>query len=309
MKRRIAVLFALFLISPQVGWAYFSSNDAGRVGAAFLQLGVGARALAVGEAYTTFTQGADSLFWNPSGLAKTESSELMFNHQPLFDQLTYSVGGAAIRAGRTTFGFGYASLRYGDIDQLDPAGEKTASYEPTDEEAILGVGRSWGDIHWGMCAKYIRSTIGSVSAKAAAVDVGLGIPNPLLPKFSHTLVLQNIGSKIKFDEQEDPLPVVAKLGSSYAPIDRFKLGFDAVFPKGSDAYIALGGELTHLVGQHLAVALRAGTNTRSKDVGGLSGLGLGGGLILFDFCFDYAWVPQEDFGSSQILTLTIRFGP
>ena len=54
------------------------AQSIGRVGttaAPFLKIGVGARALAMGEAYTTLSEDATGLFWNPAGLAKLDALE------------------------------------------------------------------------------------------------------------------------------------------------------------------------------------------------------------------------------------------
>ena len=62
---------ALGLVAAVV-WAGSSeaqNRKAGITGAAFLKVPVGARAAALGSAYTTIEGDANQLFWNPAGIS------------------------------------------------------------------------------------------------------------------------------------------------------------------------------------------------------------------------------------------------
>ena len=53
---------AMFLVAPQPTDA--GVRKSGLTGAAFLKVGVGARAVALGSAYTTVTGDVNQIFWN-----------------------------------------------------------------------------------------------------------------------------------------------------------------------------------------------------------------------------------------------------
>jgi hypothetical protein len=52
--------------------------------AEFLRLGVGARALGMGGGFVAIADDASALYWNPAGLARLESAEMLFMHAEQF---------------------------------------------------------------------------------------------------------------------------------------------------------------------------------------------------------------------------------
>jgi len=66
--------------SPYVNFVEDVSN-AGTSAAAFLQIGVGARAMAMGNAGTTLARDATALYWNPAAAANlTAQATVTFDH-------------------------------------------------------------------------------------------------------------------------------------------------------------------------------------------------------------------------------------
>ena len=62
--------------------AGFAADGAGQAGA-YLKMGVGARALGMGSAFTAVANDSTAAFWNPAGLAKLKRSEGSFMHANL----------------------------------------------------------------------------------------------------------------------------------------------------------------------------------------------------------------------------------
>jgi long-subunit fatty acid transport protein len=52
----------------------------GTVGLKFLDIGVGGRALAMGEAYVAVANDASAIFWNPAGIAQLESGDIFLGY-------------------------------------------------------------------------------------------------------------------------------------------------------------------------------------------------------------------------------------
>jgi len=78
-KYLIYVCLLLLIISPGV--------FAGEYAADFLRIGVGARALAMGGAFTALADDATSFYWNPAGLASVKKMVIHVDHVPMFDGL------------------------------------------------------------------------------------------------------------------------------------------------------------------------------------------------------------------------------
>jgi len=60
---------------PQLG-----EQRAGTAAVTFLKIGVGARATALGGAYTALAQDATASYWNPAGLVQCERNEIVLSH-------------------------------------------------------------------------------------------------------------------------------------------------------------------------------------------------------------------------------------
>ena len=82
-------IFTLFLI-PMLIFAFLPGQlraqeplKTGTTGASFLELGVGARGIAMGDAYVAIAEGANGAYWNPAGpgmLSDIEASFMQMNY-------------------------------------------------------------------------------------------------------------------------------------------------------------------------------------------------------------------------------------
>src|SRR4030067_2901363 len=78
-------------------------------------LGVDARALGMGGAYVSVTDGASSVFWNPAGLALLDKGEGSFMHLRLWEKTIYDF--ASLAYPTLEFGsFGIGAVRLGTTD-------------------------------------------------------------------------------------------------------------------------------------------------------------------------------------------------
>src|SRR5271170_5287471 len=87
--RRIALLVAGLALTAPGFAADFTTGAKGTTTADFLELGVGARADAMGEAYSAVADGADALYWNPGGLARVQDHDVTLKHAPYIDSSYY----------------------------------------------------------------------------------------------------------------------------------------------------------------------------------------------------------------------------
>jgi len=308
------------------GSAAFSNNDAGTTAAQFLKLGADARAAGMGEAVRALCEDANAVYWNPAGLASLDYRHITATHGAyyqgvFYDFLAYaqpvdSIVGRRSRRDLETnqlgaVGAGVLYLNSGSLASVDNTGASAGgSFTPQDFAAMVAWGGSLASfLDAGLGFKYIASRIQG-TAQTGAADFGLRLHAPL-GEMPYTLALsvQNLGGRLKFDQQSDPLPVQAALSQSLRPTRHLALTADVVAPLDNRIYPAFGMEYRSTIGPNLSAAARVGWEgrTATSDLSTWSGLGAGGGLTIARFTLDYAWMPYGLLGDTQRFTLSYRF--
>lgn len=239
-----------------------ASGKSGLTGAAFLKIGVGARAAGLGSAYTTATGDATQLFWNPAGVAIDRGTQATINHNQWIADLDHLAIGVTRRFGSLgTIGLGIVSLGVTGIasdrdvvpafiEDFTPFDSNTGSYDYQD----LAIGITWArnvtnKLSMGLTGKMISQSIDDESATAFALDVGaiyrIGFRGARIGAR-----LNNLGNDIDFfDRQSAPLPLIFSIGSAIDIIEENDMGTkltlmaDATKPQDSDQLVFTAGEL------------------------------------------------------------------
>lgn len=136
--KRILTIFLLCTASVRA-----SAESAGATGAAFLKLGVGARAVAMGEAYAAEANSVESLYWNPAGLVNTWRPALLVSYKPIVEDTAQSQAAVAVRYKNMGFGAGYNGVAYKKIDAYDANMNAVGNYEAADHEGVAGAAIGW----------------------------------------------------------------------------------------------------------------------------------------------------------------------
>lgn len=269
---RLAVVLAAVL-SPAALSA--QSGDATEV--QFLLLPVGAQAISMGRAVTALP-GAESVFWNPAGLAELPRTQLtLYRGENAAGEYT-AASGLFSRPGIGTIGVTYNLLDLGEQDQTDIDHNVTGTISFRDHLGIVSVATRFFDrVNLGFNFKVLQfreSCRGQcldagVTATSYAVDGGVqitplvGLPLRLGAMIAHT------GPKlqIKNEEQADPLPTRLRVSAAYElvgpqiPNAELRLTFtgeveDRWHDPGSPA-LYLGSEFSGTV-EEAMLLLRAG---------------------------------------------------
>ncbi|MBI5241425.1 MAG: PorV/PorQ family protein [Elusimicrobia bacterium] len=324
--RRFALLTAAFGLAcvPQAR-AAFSGSDAGTAAGQFLKLGADARAAAMGQAARALCEDASAVYWNPAGLGALSYRSASLTHASYYQSTFYeflayaqpidSILGRSRRELQTNqlgaVGVGVFYLNSGRLTEVDNTGAATGgSFTPQDFAAIV----AWGaaltrSIDAGVGFKYVSSRIRDTAATGAA-DLGVRLrQHPWGVPYVLSASLHNLGGRLRFHKESDPLPVQLAVSQSLRPTRNISLSLDVVAPRDNRVYPAFGAEFRKGVGPNLAAAVRLGWEgrTRGSDLSSLSGLGLGAGLGVARFTVDYAWTPYGLLGDAHRFTLSYRF--
>jgi len=252
--KMIAVLGMAVLVAAQPSEA--GVGKSGLTGAAFLKVGVGARAVALGSAYTTVTGDVNQMFWNPAGTAMSGGkSEVLLSHNQWIADLSHqAVGYARDMGDMGTLGIGVVTLGLSDIvadrDAVPQFVLDAGTFDPNDTETSgsysyrdLAIGVTWSRhitdrLDMGMTGKVVRQAIDGVSATAYAADFGAiyRVRNGMRIGAR----INNLGSDLTFYDIGAPLPLIFSIGAAIDLLQSNEEGLqvtllaDAAKPQDSD---------------------------------------------------------------------------
>jgi hypothetical protein len=293
--RRIAAVVALALLgggelAAQTQGTFLTPQpDEGTTrvaarGANFLEIGVGARGLALGGAYTGLATGATAMYWNPAGIGSTEGLTVAYSYAPLYGDLdiTHHFAAVALPLFGGGAGVSIIQLSSGDIPRTDenfPDGENPAfgsvfSYSGT----AIGVhyGRRLTDrLQIGVAAKVIQEGMTDAKASWWGLDFGTMF-NTGLYGLRLGAALQNIGNsaamkgaltKYRVESTEVfpfDVPVTFAVEDYQLPMT-FRFAVVSDLAGSADALFAPGSS----VGAKLALDLNDGVDTDLQSMLGL----------------------------------------
>lgn len=306
-----AFLFTILLALTAQNAVYagdFSKDAIGTTGAQFLELPVGARAIAMGSAAGASANDVTALYYNPAGIAPLKGINISLTHSIYFQNISYQYAAISKAIDKGVLAAGIQYLGYGTLEEVDNTGIETgSSFAPKDIAATLGYGVSLGRFDLGVSGKYISSKI-QKSAHSYAAD--FGIKTEISKIMAVAVSVVNIGKGLKYFNQTDSLPTAGRLGSLFKISDKILFSTDIIVPKGASGYFASGVEYCVYKSQNLAFFSRAGYNGRnsSSKLENLTGLNAGAGFEFSGLTIDYAWTSFGDLGNVQRISLGLRFG-
>lgn len=277
----------------------------GSAGLAFLKLGVGARAIAIGDAYTAVGGDASSIYWNPAGLLGVENIDAVVMHSEWFLDIRYEYAGGVRSFGDQAIGVGIVGLYMDDLERREEATSEPIGHFGVFDFSVAGsyARRLTEYLDVGATAKYLHEKIDDEVAKGMAVDLGAIYRLPGLKGLSAGLAVQNLGPQMSFIEDKFNLPVMYRAGVALAtPFDALNgdmlLVCDAVIPNDGDPKIHFGLEFEYAGTLALRFGYRAGYDNQNISTG--VGAKVGGLRV------DYAYVPfYSNLGDTHRVSLGV----
>jgi len=309
-RKRLLLLIlvvSLVLTTTLAGSAYAGSAGGA---AAYLKMGVSARALGMGEAFTAIADDASATYYNPAGLGGLNKREFSTMHAMLsldrkFDFANYVLPDPK-RGG--TWGLSWTRFGVSEIPEtrvdatgapiLDGAGNvRIFSYFSDQENAYtLSYGKKFNErVHYGASLKSLKHTLFDSSASGFGVDLGWRLKCD--QKTSLGAALKNFGAKLKWNTasgQSDSVPLTAVFGVAHQLKPKILTAVDFEKTGSEDLKLKLGveGRINE------KIALRAGVNNKKFSVGA--------GFTSNGWNFDYAFY-NETLGTNQRISAGRRF--
>jgi hypothetical protein len=280
--------------------------------AAYLKMGIGARPLALGGAYTALAEGAATTYYNPAGLGMIEQKEIDTMHAVLsldrkLDYFSYAHPLKGTKIGGT-LSFGWIRFGVDDIPEtrvdalgnpvLDAAGNvRVFSYfEDVENAMTIGYGKQWNEkVHLGAALNRYTHKLFNNSADGYGLD--LGVLYKANKKANVGLTVRHIGAELKWDTataRKDDIPLATVLGTTYQVRENIKLLLD--LEKNGDEDLRPHFGVEGWVNNK--IALRGGLD---KD-----NISAGVGYRTAEWNFDYAFADQE-LGDVHRVSASLRF--
>jgi len=310
----LGAALALLLASPAFA-------GPGTTAANFLKVGVGARPIAMGEAYTALSDDAHAVYYNPAGLAFLDRQEVTLMHNKFVDGVHQQYGAYAYPHWKLgTFAAAFTMLNVTPFEAYTALDQPDGKVSATD----LSAGVSWArevpgltGLSIGVAGKVINSRLATYSATAGALDGGVLWRQAENDGVSLGFAIRNAGTPMTFIAESFNLPLTAHLGAAYRggiPLwddASYTVTAEGVGSRDRDPYGAAGFEIRPVDEFALRAGWRMNMDTGFGIAGGIGFRSLEKGFVADWFPelgLDYAFVDNGRFDYTHRISVTFRFG-
>ena len=194
----------------------FAQSTAGNAVYQFLKLPYSAKATSLGGLnISSIGNDLGLAMMQPALLSTYLDGELQVSVKPYFAGIQqYDLNGANKLKSDWVIGWGVHYMDYGSIEQTDVLGNEYGSFSPNEYAIQVGIAKTYlENFHFGTQIKFIQSNYGLYRSNGIAMDVGVRYLSPNnLSQWS--LLLQNVGTQIKYFQEKEELPLNLILGWS-----------------------------------------------------------------------------------------------
>lgn len=298
MKRRIMKFLSIAAVLGSMTVSRGQEGQAGMPGA-YLHMGVGARALGMGRAFTAVANDVTAIYWNPAGLAAQDPYQLYFMHSILYlDTSMDFLAASAPTQSLGSFGLAVLALSSGDFEQRTALNEVVGNFSTRDLAFLLSWSKQLsGNFSVGLNYKLVNQKILDFSGSGHGID--FGVKYRFFDRLDAGVAVTNL---LK------PRVQIAEKTDSYAT--QFRVGLATTFLQ-DQLMVSLemskisgwGGTEMHLGGEYRFMnraALRLGLDDESFT--------FGAGFSFDRFDIGYSNASKSELGSSHRFALHYVFG-
>ncbi|NOT35401.1 MAG: PorV/PorQ family protein [Candidatus Eisenbacteria bacterium] len=329
----IALLLAVSVLAPEARAQFtFGDQRVGTSSGTFLRIGVGARAVGLGESFVAVANDPTAIYWNPAGIASMQRTEFAISHASWPADIQYEhavlVMPVARLGGSIGLQFGALSTEIDETTELRPFGTgRTYFFSDMVVGAVFA--RRWTDkLLVGAGLKYVRedlgADVGGPVTSAVLVDIGsiyyLGYGSVRI-----ATALSNFGSELRprgdgdggsfvspvtgevrrYDGFDPPL--MFRYGVAFEPIEnsqqRLTTALEVNQPADDAQIVKAGLEWVWM----RRMSLRTGYNFNADELKFSAGAGVVAEIGAAKANVDYAFTEGGALGSIHRVSLGWRF--
>ncbi|HXL72308.1 MAG TPA: PorV/PorQ family protein, partial [bacterium] len=265
----------------------------------FLDTQTGAKATALGGAYSAIADDPSAVYWNPAGLAWIPRVEIQTTYNQWFMDSYFQDLGIVFPTSWGALGSRLSYVNFGSFDLRDQSGNLLGSEVPTAWAGAFSVAIRMGSLGFGLSAEGDREIYGNYSISGLGLGAGALFRSDWA---SLSLGVRNIGQA---EGYVLPLEFYAGGAATLGPPSlSFRFSTDATMSDGSLVLhhgLECGDQILFLrVGYQWLLQPQP-----NQDQAGLAG---GVGVWLDDFQLDYSITSNGDLGLTNKVAISYAFG-
>jgi hypothetical protein len=311
--KKLGLIVLVLLLIHGLAWGQAKT---GTSGAQFLELGVSARAVGMGNAFLAVADDASAIYYNPAGLSQLIQREIVLTHVDYPADITYDFAGITYPVSKLggIIGLGFYFLNSGDMEYrtyykpFDGEWGSGQTFSAKDYSISLSYGRLFTErFSIGATIKFIDELYEEERATGWAADIGT-MYNTGFRNFKIGMMMTNFGPDLKFIREAYPLPICFKFGIAMDVINygdhRALADFEIGHPNDNLEKFNGGVEYWY----RDMIALRVGSQA-GYDAGDI-GFGAGIKLPFYNktkLKVDYAYYDFGDLSEVHRFTLNLNF--
>lgn len=184
-------------------------------GLAYLEIGAGARAIAMGNAVVSNVDGPEATYWNPGALPLLDGTQAEIMHTESFQTIRYEFATLTRTLGRHGIG---ASFHGAWTDALS-AYDETGTFLGDFGYAGMAVTANYGlavteNLGLGLGVEYLREQIDVFDASGLGVSLGVQARD-ILPRTDFGASVLHMGPAVKYEVEDIDLPTTVQGGLTH----------------------------------------------------------------------------------------------
>lgn len=299
----------------------------------FQLVSISPKASAMGEAFYTVGNGAESIFYNPAGLAGVQNTfDATVNYTQWIADINYVGGAIAYKLGNIgVVGLSLLNVDYGTIigAQLDPNESSPLGYIETGKVSNVGaysIGLSYAKaisekFAIGGSVRYVAQNLGrnsfvdgssrSNNASKIAFDAGVKYLTGY-KGFSFGMAIRNFSSNIRREEVDEQLPLTFSMGAAINVMEivsndvtdqSLLLAADYLHSNSYSERVNLGAEYRFMS----MFALRGGYQTNRDIASWSAGAGVNTSLSGYEVEINYSFSKMTYFNNINRFSVNFMF--
>lgn len=338
--KSIKVLIAVIIVLSFVGESYgqVGLNKLAQSTMNFLLVSTSAKSSAMGDAFFTLGTGAESMFYNPSGIVESNKTfDITLNYTQWIADIRYLSGGVSYNMGNLgAVGLSFLTVDYGTINatRLDPtlisgSGNVVGFFDdgPLSNVGAYSVGLSYAKaistkFLIGGTARIAGQNLGQNvfddgsihknNATKLAFDAGVkyytGWKN-----FAFGMAIRNFSSNIRREREDEQLPLTFTMGGAISISEfilpenskdhKWTLAVDFLHSNSYSERVNIGTAYEYLN----MITLRAGYQTNRDITSWSAGVGFNTSIYDYDVEVNYSFSKIDVFNNINRLSLNFAF--